>query len=92
MAYRMRGRYLQRIRKRWFEQYPLCVECQKQGRVTLATELDHIIALTNGGKDFHEDSGTNRQGLCTDCHLRKSAKDKGITYKHRIGADGWPEE
>ena len=87
---RIRGRALQEIRKRHFEQYPLCVECQKHGRIALATELDHIIALTNGGKDFDEDAGTNRQGLCADCHEAKTKRDLGHRETQQIGLDGWP--
>jgi 5-methylcytosine-specific restriction protein A len=87
---RIRGRKLQEIRKRHFEQFPLCVDCQKQGRVRLATELDHIIALHNGGKDFNEDGGTNRAGLCSECHEAKTARDMGYKERLAISLDGWP--
>jgi 5-methylcytosine-specific restriction protein A len=83
---RIRGRKLQRIRQLWFMANPLCVACQAKGRVTPATELDHIQALDNSGKD--EDS--NRQGLCKDCHRAKTTIDMGYTVKHQIGVDGWP--
>lgn len=87
---RIRGRKLQAIRKRHFEQHPLCVECLKHGRITLATELDHIIALHNGGKDFDCDNGENRQGLCDDCHAKKTAKDLGHRETVAIDINGWP--
>jgi 5-methylcytosine-specific restriction protein A len=87
---RIRGRALQEIRKQHFARFPLCAECQKHGRITLATELDHIIALANGGKDFDEDAGTNRQGLCSECHEAKTQRDMGYRERHAIGSDGWP--
>jgi 5-methylcytosine-specific restriction endonuclease McrA len=70
---------------------PLCVMCQAKGRVTIATEVDHIIALTNGGvEDPNDDS--NRQGLCEPCHVEKTNADLGYVPKVRIGLDGWPAE
>lgn len=48
---------------------PLCIHCQRAGRVTLADEVDHIIPLAKGGTDEFK----NLQGLCRDCHARKSA-------------------
>ncbi|MFA9288044.1 HNH endonuclease [Comamonas sp. SY3] len=87
---RITGRRLQRIRERHFDSYPLCVMCEKSGRVRLATELDHIIALVNGGLDFDRDRGCNRQGLCLDCHEDKTRSDLRQRPKTQIGSDGWP--
>jgi 5-methylcytosine-specific restriction endonuclease McrA len=65
--------------------------CQAKGKVTIAVEVDHIIALTNGGvEDANDDS--NRQGLCIPCHIEKTNIDLGYTPKQTIGADGWPVE
>lgn len=83
---RIRGRKLQEIRRRHFENYPLCVMCEKEGRITLATELDHIIALCNGGTN--DDS--NYQGLCESCHKEKTLKDLNYKSKQVIGLDGYP--
>lgn len=89
---RIRGRKLQEIRKRHFEQFPLCENCLKKTppRITLATELDHRIALDNGGKDFDEDPG-QKCGLCHDCHKEKTDKDMGYRPRLAISLDGWPE-
>jgi 5-methylcytosine-specific restriction protein A len=87
---RIRGRRLQHYRARWFSAHPLCVECERNGKVRLATQLDHIVALTNGGTDF--DQPGNRQGLCDDCHEVKSARDKGQRSARAIGLDGFPIE
>lgn len=80
-----------RINARVLSANPLCVMCQAEGRVRLATEVDHIIALTNGGaEDPHDDS--NRQGLCGPCHEVKTNADLGYTPRIETGEDGWPVE
>lgn len=56
------------MRAALFTSNPLCVECERLGRVTLATQRDHIKPLAEGGTD--DDS--NVQGLCHDCHEGKS--------------------
>ena len=73
-TYRIRGRTLQTIRAEHFRRNPLCVMCLDQGKVSIAVELDHILALTNGGKDEPD----NRQGLCHPCHESKTLADLGI--------------
>jgi 5-methylcytosine-specific restriction enzyme A len=83
---RYTGRRLQVIRKRYFQQEPLCVMCKAAGRVRLAQELDHIVALVNGGEDVPE----NRQGLCSECHEAKTRLDMGWKPKPQVGLDGWP--
>ena len=84
---RTRGRKLQRIRAQHFAEHPLCVRCQAKGFISLATQLDHIQALINGGKDDGP-----KQGLCAPCHKEKTAEDLGHTYKPKVtvGLDGWP--
>ena len=52
----------------------------------MAVELDHVIALTNGGAD--DDS--NRQGLCVACHKDKTRDDLGHGPARGCDADGWP--
>lgn len=90
-AERIRGRKRQEIRARVLRANPLCVMCEVKGIVTIATEVDHIIALTNGGvEDANDDS--NRQGLCGPCHVEKTNADLGYVPKVRIGLDGWPVE
>ena len=68
---RLRGRKLQRERERLFSKQPLCVQCIADGRVSVATQRDHIIPLADGGEDVPE----NTQGLCVDCHDKKTNKD-----------------
>lgn len=85
---RIRGAELQAMRRRHFRGNPLCVMCQAKGKVRLATELDHIKALVNGGTDTDD----NRQGLCEPCHKDKTRIDMGHAPRIAIGLDGWPKE
>ncbi|WP_229416883.1 HNH endonuclease [Massilia eburnea] len=59
------------MRAALFQRSPLCAECKRQGRVTAATQRDHIIPLAEGGADDE----TNEQALCDLCHDAKSATE-----------------
>lgn len=83
---RLRGRPLQTLRRRIFLAKPLCVLCERAGRLSVATDLDHIVALVNGGGNEEE----NLQGLCASCHVEKTAVDLGQQVRSVIGPDGWP--
>ena len=65
---RMRGRKLQRAREQLFDRSPLCVLCQAQGRIRMATIRDHVIPLEEGGRD----DDTNVQAICEPCHDTKT--------------------
>lgn len=92
---RTTGRKLQRRREYWFKLHPLCAKCLELGRVTIATELDHIIPLAEGGADTLE----NSQGLCAQCHKRKSEAEAARAQGHKVrgytaeaGVDGVPTD
>jgi len=85
---RIRGRALQALRDRLLSANPLCAMCKSRGLVTLATDLDHIVALTNGGGNDDE----NLQGLCAECHELKTLADLGRRPRMEIGEDGWPKQ
>jgi len=84
----------ERKRKALLAREPLCRECRKHGRVTVATIADHIVPKAEGGTDDDE----NYAPLCVECHCektsRESAQAQGRTYRQRlrIGLDGWPEQ
>jgi 5-methylcytosine-specific restriction protein A len=67
------GRSWDKIRAAVLAQQPLCVACEQQGRLTAASEVDHVISLARGGS--HERA--NLQSLCKSCHSRKTAKLDG---------------
>ena len=79
---RIRGRALQALRRRLLSNSPMCASCKE----SVATELDHVIALANGGSN--DDS--NLQGLCASCHETKTAADLGRSQRVTTGVDGWP--
>lgn len=65
------GRAWKRIRDRYIAAHPLCAECKRQGMLTPATEVHHILPLARGGT--HDRS--NLMSLCTSCHSTITAKD-----------------
>ena len=82
------GRW-QRERLQYLAQHPLCVTCTKQGRVTAATVVDHIIP--HKGDPILMWDRTNWQSLCATHHNSdKQRLDKGGKPLQRIGPDGWP--
>ncbi len=56
----------QKRRKFYLQAHPLCVECEKEGRTTAATEVHHIIPRSGRGPD--EES--NLMSLCKSHHSR----------------------
>ena len=68
---RIRGGKLQHLRARLFDRHPLCVACEADGRVTIATIRDHVVPLAEGGRDDE----ANTQGLCASCHDAKSQRE-----------------
>ena len=49
---------------------PLCAECERQGRITAATCVDHIVPHRGDAQlVFDRD---NLQSLCARCHGRKT--------------------
>ena len=70
---RIRGRRLQRMRDRLFQEQPLCVLClQKEPPMFAASVIrDHIQPVSEGGTDDPE----NIQALCEDCHAAKTREE-----------------
>lgn len=61
-----------------------CECCNKAGRVTEATEVDHVTPKAEGGTD----DLSNLQGLCPECHAAKSKAEasrgrNGSRYRPR---------
>ncbi len=72
---------MQALRKSFFREHPLCVECERKGQTAEATQLDHIIPLFKGGTDDRE----NLQGLCAECHRIKTQRE---AFEARMGGGG----
>lgn len=64
----------------------LCQPCRRIGRVTPATQVDHVKPKAKGGTDDMR----NLQAICTPCHADKTAQENGVKPRVEIGEDGWP--
>jgi len=84
---RTRGRKWMAMRSLFLANNPLCVACKKTGRITMATEVDHILPLFKGGTDDLE----NLSALCAEHHREKTNQDLGYKASKRVGVDGVPE-
>lgn len=64
----------------------LCKTCERIGVTTTASQVDHIVALANGGNNDDD----NLEAICDDCHNIKTAIDLGNAAPVVTGLDGWP--
>lgn len=62
--------------KQFRKENPLCVMCEKEGIVTLADCVDHIVPVS-GQEDPLFWQASNHQSLCHSCHSVKTAKEDG---------------
>jgi 5-methylcytosine-specific restriction enzyme A len=58
---------LKRVRALQLQLEPLCRECRKTGKLTVASVVDHIIERSKGGADYDM---SNLRSVCTPCHNR----------------------
>jgi 5-methylcytosine-specific restriction enzyme A len=54
-------------RRKVLDRDPICVLCDQR----LATEVDHITPMSQGGDEY---SLSNLRGLCGPCHWRRHAR------------------
>lgn len=59
----------QSLRKRVLKENWMCEVCG----IHLATQVDHIIPMEQGGPEYDRD---NLQGLCNRCHGIKTARER----------------
>ena len=59
-------------RMRFLRHHPLCAECMRQGRITPATVVDHIVPHRGNERLFWDE--TNWQPLCKSCHDQKTGR------------------
>ena len=64
------NRRWRKVSKLFLAAHPLCVECQRQGKLTPATVVDHIVPHRGDPQRFWDEN--NWQGLCKPCHDRKT--------------------
>jgi 5-methylcytosine-specific restriction protein A len=65
------GANWKRLRKAVIADEPLCRDCLRRGLLNPTTDVDHIDG------DWSNDSRENLQGLCHQCHSRKTVLEQG---------------
>ena len=86
---KLHGRRYRKARKRFLSEHPLCVMCEKEGRVSQAVELDHI-KKHNGDLGLFWDSENNWQGLCAHHHRSVKSRMERSGRVRGCGIDGTP--
>jgi 5-methylcytosine-specific restriction protein A len=66
-------RWREKVRTPWLRAHPLCVQCEAEGRVTLANEVDHIIPHRGDAELMWNEN--NLQSLCRTHHATKTARE-----------------
>ena len=69
------GRKWGKARLQFLAEHPFCVDCEREGAMTLANEVDHIVP--HGGKALAFWNRANWQALCKPHHSRKTATEDG---------------
>ncbi|QNN24347.1 HNH endonuclease [Planctomycetales bacterium ZRK34] len=73
-----------KLRALKLKRQPLCEQCDREGRTTLATVVDHMTPRSKR-KDL-ELAWSNLQSLCERCHNVKTAKEqkeRGVLFGER---------
>ena len=63
----------QKYRKSFLEQHPLCIMCEREGDITVATVVDHIIPHKGDQGLFWD--WNNHQPLCEFHHNQKTGSE-----------------
>jgi len=71
----------QRARKHFLTKHPLCSKCERNGKLTPATVVDHIKPHRGDAVLFWDEG--NWQPLCKKCHDRKTrTQDQHQEYRY----------
>ena len=65
------GRRWRMYRESYLRDHPLCVHCDKEGELSLATQVDHIQPVAGPNEPLFWDP-TNHQPLCRSHHSQKT--------------------
>jgi len=72
-----------KVSQQYLRKFPLCRACEDAGRITAATEVDHIRPHDGDQALFWAED--NWQPLCKRCHSRKTAGELGLTGSSLAG-------
>jgi len=78
------------LSKRYRKAYPLCAMCRKEGRISAAMVVDHIIPHKGDQSLLFDPS--NLQSLCLNCHNARKQSIERMGYDRAVGEDGWPSD
>ncbi len=56
----------EKTRARFLAEFPLCQDCEEQGRVKAATEVHHAEKIKDAPEKKHQ--AENLRALCKECH------------------------
>lgn len=75
-----------KFRAWYISRHPICEQCEKEGRLTPAMMVDHILEISDGGALTSEE---NAQALCHKCHSIKTSLMKNhrkLARNNRAGS------
>ena len=76
----------QRLRARHLQQHRLCERCKAKGKITLATEVHHVIRCHN---DLAlQVDPRNLESICNECHLPVS-NDERRGHSYEMDSEGY---
>lgn len=67
-------------RKLYLSKHPLCVKCERAGKLTTATVVDHIVP--HRGNEVLMWDEDNWQALCKPCHDNKTGTEDTRSVKY----------
>lgn len=82
------GRRWQKARARYLQRNPLCAMCQRDGRITEAVVVDHIVKHDGDERLFWDES--NWQSLCKAHHDITKQKEEATGHQIGCDANGFP--
>ncbi len=77
-----------KAREAYLRAHPLCAGCKAAGKITPASDVDHIAPHRGERKLFWDRE--NWQSLCTSCHSSHKQREERRGYSSALGPDGWP--
>ena len=87
---KLQGSAWQRLRASVLAGEPCCRQCIREGRTTVATDVDHADG-NPGNNEYDPATGAgNLTPLCHSCHSRKTASDHGKAVRWGCDEHGMP--